>query len=51
MKNTDFKTLAKKILPHIGAIAIMYILTAVYFSPVVFEGKECSKGIWSACKA
>ncbi len=35
MKNIDFKSIIKKCLPHIGAIAILYILTAIYFSPVV----------------
>ena len=44
MKNIDFKTVIKKILPQVGAIAIMYLLTAVYFSPVVFDGKGMQQG-------
>lgn len=44
MKNIDFKTIIKKILPHIGAIAVMYLLTAIYFSPVVFDGKGMQQG-------
>lgn len=44
MKNIDFKTVIKKILPHIGAIAIMYLLTAIYFSPIVFDGKGLQQG-------
>ena len=44
MKNIDFKTLIKKCIPHVGAIAIMYLLTAIYFSPVVFDGKGMQQG-------
>lgn len=44
MKNIDFKTLIKKILPHLGAIAIMYLLTAIYFSPAVLDGKGMHQG-------
>ena len=44
MKNIDFKKLLKKGVPHIGAIAIMYLLTAIYFSPVVMENKGMQQG-------
>lgn len=44
MKNIDFKSIIKKCLPHIGAIAIMYLLTAVYFSPAVFDDKTLQQG-------
>lgn len=44
MKNIDFKSIIKKCLPHIGAIAIMYLLTAIYFSPVVLDDKGLQQG-------
>lgn len=44
MKNIDFKAFIRKILPHVGAIAIMYLLTAVYFSPVIFDEKSLQQG-------
>jgi len=44
MKNIDFKKVIKKVLPHIAAIAFMYLLTAIYFSPAVFDGKGMQQG-------
>ncbi len=44
MKNIDWKSLLLKILPHIGAIAVMYLLTIVYFSPICFDGKTITQG-------
>ncbi len=40
----DFKYYLKKALPHVIAIAIMYLLTAVFFSPIVFDGKDLPQG-------
>ena len=40
MKTIDWKTLFKKALPHIGAIAVMYLLTIIYFSPMYFDNKK-----------
>lgn len=34
----------KKVLPHVVAIAIMYLLTVVYFSPVVMDNKDLPQG-------
>ncbi|NLJ83068.1 MAG: hypothetical protein GX330_08090 [Bacteroidales bacterium] len=34
----------KKILPHIAAIAVMYVLTFAYFSPVFFDEKDLPQG-------
>jgi len=39
-----FSVLLKKILPHIAAIAIMYLLTLIYFSPVFFDDKDLPQG-------
>ena len=43
MKNIDWKSLIKKTLPHIGAIAVMYLFTLVYFSPICFDGKTITQ--------
>lgn len=43
MKNIDWKSLIKKTLPHIGAIAVMYLFTLVYFSPVCFDNKTITQ--------
>lgn len=37
MKNLDFK---RDILPHVIAIAVFYLVTIAFFSPIIFEGKE-----------
>jgi hypothetical protein len=34
----------KKILPHIVAILIFFVLNAVYFAPIVFENKDLVQG-------
>ena len=39
-----FSVLLKKILPHIAAIAIMYLLTLIYFSPIFFDDKDLPQG-------
>ena len=39
MKNIQWKSLLLKLLPHVGAIIVMYLLTMVYFSPVCFNHK------------
>lgn len=44
MKKINWKSLFIKLLPHIGAIAVMYLLTAVYFSPVCFDNKKLPQG-------
>lgn len=44
MKNINWKSLITKLLPHLGAIAVMYLLTAVYFSPVCFDNKMLTQG-------
>ena len=43
MKNINWKSLLLKALPHIGAIAVMYLFTLVYFSPVCFDGKTIAQ--------
>lgn len=40
----EFKSIAKKILPHLIAIAVFYIITLVYFWPVFSENKDLSQG-------
>lgn len=44
MKKINWKSLIMKLLPHVGAIAVMYLLTAVYFSPVCFDNKMLTQG-------
>lgn len=44
MKNINWKSLLIKALPHIGAIAIMYLFTLIYFSPVCFDNKTITQG-------
>ena len=44
MKNINWKSVLTKALPHIGAIAIMYLLTLIYFSPVCFDNKTITQG-------
>ena len=44
MKKINWKSLITKLLPHLGAIAVMYLLTAVYFSPVCFDNKKLPQG-------
>lgn len=34
----------KKILPHVAAIAVFYLVTIAYFSPYFFEGKDLAQG-------
>lgn len=36
--------LLKKVLPHVAAVAVMYLLAAFFFSPVVFDGKQLPQG-------
>ena len=36
VKNIDFK---KDILPHIIAVVVFYLVTLVFFAPVIFENK------------
>lgn len=40
----EFKSIVKKILPHLIAIAVFYIVTLVYFWPVFSENKDLSQG-------
>lgn len=40
MKNFDFK----KVLPHVIVIAIFFLLTVIYFKPVVLDGKVIKQG-------
>lgn len=44
MKNINWKSLFFKALPHIGAIAAMYLITLIYFSPVCFDNKTITQG-------
>ena len=44
MKRINWKSLIIKLLPHLGAIAVMYLLTAVYFSPICFDNKMLPQG-------
>lgn len=46
MKNNTLQSKPwwKKVLPHVAAIAIMYLLTVVYFSPVVIDNKDLPQG-------
>lgn len=44
MKNINWKSLLLKLLPHIGAIAVMYLFTLFYFSPVCFDNKTIAQG-------
>lgn len=39
MKHIDWKQLLSKVWPHIVAIVVLYIITVVFFAPIVFEGK------------
>lgn len=34
----------KKLLPHLAAIAVFYLVTVVYFAPIFFENKDLSQG-------
>lgn len=43
MKKINWKSLLTKAMPHIGAIAVMYLLTLVYFSPVCFDNKTITQ--------
>ncbi len=40
MKHIDWKQLFSKVWPHAVAIAILYIITLVFFSPIIFDGKD-----------
>jgi len=44
MKQVNFLQLFKKALPHVIAIALFYILTLAYFSPIFFDGKDLPQG-------
>ena len=44
MKQINFSRFFKKAFPHAVAIALFYALTAVYFSPIFFEGKDLPQG-------
>ena len=44
MKHINWKSLLLKAFPHFGAIAVMYLLTLVYFSPICFDGKTITQG-------
>lgn len=44
MKNINWKSFFAKALPHIGAIAVMYLFTLIYFSPVCFDNKTITQG-------
>ena len=44
MKQIKFSQLLKKALPHVIAIALFYVLTLAYFSPIFFEDKELPQG-------
>ena len=37
------KSIAKKILPHVIAIAVFYIITLVYFLPTFLENKDLAQ--------
>ncbi|MDR0295474.1 MAG: hypothetical protein LBH91_04695, partial [Prevotellaceae bacterium] len=36
--------LTKKWFPHVAAVVFFLLLTTVYFSPVVFDGKDLPQG-------
>ena len=40
----NIKSIAKKILPHVIAIAVFYIITLVYFLPTFLENKDLAQG-------
>lgn len=43
--NKEFITsILKKCVPHLVAVVIMYLLTIIYFSPVIFENKDLPQG-------
>lgn len=44
MKQFDWKSFLKKAWPHAAAVLLFYILTCVYFAPVVFENKGLPQG-------
>lgn len=44
MKNIDWKLFFKKALPHIVAIISFFLLTCIYFSPVILENKGLPQG-------
>lgn len=44
MKTFDWKSFLKKAWPHVVAIALFYLLTCIYFAPVVFEDKGLPQG-------
>lgn len=44
MKKKSIQTVFMKVLPHIGAILFLYLLTIIYFSPVIFDNKDLPQG-------
>lgn len=40
----DFKYYRKKTLPHVIAVMVMYLLTIVFFSPLIFDNKTLPQG-------
>lgn len=43
-KTLQAKKWWQKALPHIAAIAIMYLLSVIYFSPIFFDNKDLPQG-------
>lgn len=44
MNKIDWKSFFKKLLPHLGAIVFMYLLTLGYFSPLFMDNKDLPQG-------